>query len=86
MKCGICGRLLDQPGNPLSVDCGGDCWGCIGEIEADMGDPVSLAKVREAITYGTAGASLKPAAVDSKSAMIFAGRPAAIFPPDRSHD
>lgn len=52
MKCGICGRLLDQPGDPLSVDCGGDCWGCIGEIEADMGDPVSLAKVREESAAG----------------------------------
>jgi hypothetical protein len=52
MKCGICGGLLDQPGDPLSVDCGGDCWGCICEIEADMGDPVSLAKVREESAAG----------------------------------
>jgi hypothetical protein len=49
-------------------------------------DTAPLAKVREAITYGTAGASLKPAAVDSRNAAIFAGRTAAIFPPDRSHD
>jgi hypothetical protein len=30
--CGICGRPLDQPDDPLSDDCGGDCWGCVGEI------------------------------------------------------
>lgn len=52
MRCGICGRLLAQPAAPLSVDCGGDCWGCVGEIEADMGDPVSLAKVREESSRG----------------------------------
>jgi hypothetical protein len=26
--CGICGRPLDQPDDPLSDDCGG----CVGEI------------------------------------------------------
>ena len=35
-NCGICKRELDQPTDPLSIDCGGDCWGCISEIEADM--------------------------------------------------
>jgi hypothetical protein len=40
--CGICKRELNQPANPLSGDCGGDCWGCISEIEADMiGVPVT---------------------------------------------
>ena len=34
--CGICKRVLDIPADPLSIDCGGDCWGCVGEIEADM--------------------------------------------------
>jgi hypothetical protein len=48
-------------------------------------DTAPLAKVREAITYGTGGASLKPAAVDSNSSSIFAGRTAAIFPSDKSH-
>lgn len=33
--CLLCGRELDVPGDPLSRDCGGDCWGCIGAIEAD---------------------------------------------------
>jgi hypothetical protein len=35
-NCGICKRILDQPGDPLSVDCGGDCWGCISVVEAEM--------------------------------------------------
>jgi hypothetical protein len=80
------GKMKDQPYN---VDLPA-LWQQLG-IERE-GDKIiftataPLAKVREAITYGTAGASLKPAAVDSKSAMIFAGRTAAIFPPDRSHD
>ena len=43
---------LDQEDDPLSLDCGGDCWGCIGEIEADMGDEYSLAKVRKAFAQG----------------------------------
>jgi hypothetical protein len=34
--CGMCGRRLGQPEDPLSADCGGDCWGCISEVEADM--------------------------------------------------
>ena len=59
MNCGICGRLLDQPADPLSVDCGGDCWGCIGEIESDMGDPASLVKVREESARG-----LRPGWID----------------------
>ena len=32
--CGICNRELDTD-DPLSNDCGGDCWGCISQIEAD---------------------------------------------------
>ncbi|MFY9804670.1 MAG: hypothetical protein WA211_07285 [Candidatus Acidiferrales bacterium] len=45
-----------------------------------------LAKIRQAITYGIAGASVKPAATDSRNAAIFAGRTAALFPPDKPHD
>jgi hypothetical protein len=46
-RCGICGRVIDIPADPLSIDCGGDCWGCVGEIEADMGRPKSIAQVRK---------------------------------------
>ncbi|MDM0059003.1 hypothetical protein [Variovorax fucosicus] len=38
---------MTQDNDELSLDCGGDCWGCVGEIEAAMGDEDSLAKVRD---------------------------------------
>jgi hypothetical protein len=50
--CLICGRILDNPTDPLSEDCGGDCWGCVGEIEAGMGDACSLGKVRKEFEAG----------------------------------
>jgi hypothetical protein len=44
--CGMCGRLLSQPQDDLSSDCGGDCWGCVSEIEADgMGVDLSAYRV-----------------------------------------
>ncbi len=43
---------MDQNDDPLSLDCGGDCWGCIGEIEADMGDDYSLTKVKKEFAQG----------------------------------
>lgn len=45
--CLICKRLLDNPADPLSGNCGGDCWGCVGAIEAEMGCEESLAYVRK---------------------------------------
>lgn len=32
--------------DPLSIDCGGDCWGCVGDMEANLGFEPSLKKVR----------------------------------------
>ncbi|QEY11096.1 hypothetical protein D0B88_01815 [Cellvibrio sp. KY-YJ-3] len=52
LSCRICGRELNNPKDPLSVDCGGNCWGCVGEAEADMGDEESLIKVREEYELG----------------------------------
>lgn len=52
MNCRICGRELGREDDPLSLDCGGDCWGCIGEIEAEMGSESSLARVREEAAQG----------------------------------
>ncbi len=46
-NCNICGRKLNIDDDPLSNDCGGDCWGCIGEMEADMGSEPSLNMVRQ---------------------------------------
>ena len=33
--CGICKRPLNQPGDPTTEDCGGDCLRCM----AEAGDP-----------------------------------------------
>lgn len=66
MECSICGRRLEQPDDPLSADCGGDCRGCIGWIEADMGHSDSQANVREEVARG-----LRPGRID------YAGPPTA---------
>lgn len=46
-KCGICGRLLDQPNDRKSLDCGGDCVQCM----ADSGDPDALAYLQGKMFY-----------------------------------
>ncbi len=61
MKCGICGRTLNQADDPLSGDCGGDCWGCVGEAEADAGWPESLNAVREEAARGLRPGWIDPA-------------------------
>jgi hypothetical protein len=60
MICNIFGRQLNVSSDPLSVDCGGDCWGCIGEIEADMGHAASLEKVRQEFVHGLRPNLVKP--------------------------
>jgi hypothetical protein len=50
--CGICHRELNKEDDPLSGDCGGDCWGCIGEMEADSGYEPSLEMVRQEFKDG----------------------------------
>lgn len=50
--CGICNRALDKENDPLSADCGGDCWGCIGEQEAEMGGEQSIAMLRQEFKDG----------------------------------
>ena len=51
-RCGMCGRPLGIATDPLSTDCGGDCWGCIGEAEASGGDRESRTKVDLEIEAG----------------------------------
>ena len=63
--CNICRRTLDCENDPLSADCGGDCWGCIGEIEADMGCEYSLRKVREEYSSG-----LRPGWIPSPNVVL----------------
>jgi hypothetical protein len=48
----ICRRTLNDPHDSLSGDCGGDCWGCIGEIEAEAGWEPSLTMVRKEFASG----------------------------------
>jgi hypothetical protein len=43
MLCLICKRLLNNPNDPLSMDCGGDCLQCM----ADAGDPDCIRHVEE---------------------------------------
>ena len=61
MRCQICDRKLEMINDPLSIDCGGDCWGCIGEIEADQGFEPSLKQVRKEFELG-----LRPDWVEAK--------------------
>ena len=59
MNCHICTRELNRADDPLSEDYGGDCWGCVGEIEANGGQEDSLAVVRAEAARG-----LRPMWVD----------------------
>ena len=79
-------KMKDQPYN---VDLPA-LWTQLG-VERDGNavkflDAAPLAKTRDAITYGSAGASLKPAANASRNPAIFAGRTATRLPPDKSSD
>lgn len=40
--CNICGRILNQPDDPSTLDCGGDCQRCM----AAAGDPDCIAAER----------------------------------------
>jgi len=67
-ECSICGRPLDVSLDPMSGDCGGDCWGCIGMIEADMGgsveDNLSIGFVAKEISWGWREMDGRPKAQD----------------------
>src|SRR5277367_4663112 len=78
------GKMKDQPYN---VDLPA-LWTELG-IERDGNavkflDTAPLAKTRDAITYGSAGPALKPAASSWHNSAIFAGRTTTRFPADRS--
>lgn len=51
-KCTICARPLDVTSDPMSANCGGDCWGCVGKIEADAGWQKSVDYVHYEINQG----------------------------------
>lgn len=50
--CEICRRPLDSEQDALSIDCGGNCWGCVGQIEADSGYEPSVRQVAGEIRRG----------------------------------
>ena len=50
--CATCRRVLDVQSDPLSQDCGGDCWGCVGEAEANHGYPPAISKCNAEIDDG----------------------------------
>ena len=60
--CSICLRPLGIKLDPLSDDCGGDCWGCIGDIEAHMDaeQNLSIGLVAKEIAWGWRGADGTP--------------------------
>jgi hypothetical protein len=41
MYCRICGRELDDPKDPTTKDCGGDCLRCM----AESGDPDCIEEI-----------------------------------------
>ena len=55
--CKTCSRPLNQQTDPLSADCGGDCWGCVGMFEAELGQPQSTETVRKEIAAGLRNAN-----------------------------
>lgn len=63
MDCRICRRQLDNPDDPLSRDCGGDCLLCM----AEAGDPECKdAVIAVARTMIRAGRLLRAAAEDAQ--------------------
>jgi len=56
--CQICRRPLNVETDPLSEDCGGDCWGCVGFGEKDW-EP-SAAQIRQEIQDGLRNADGSP--------------------------
>jgi len=51
-RCKTCNRPLNKQTDPLSAHCGGDCWGCIGMFEAELGLEESVEAVRKEIAAG----------------------------------
>lgn len=58
MNCNLCKKELDNPLDPKSMDCGGDCLACVEEIEKDtlensdpdgMFDPIVKRETQEII-------------------------------------
>ena len=60
--CETCGRALNEDAHPLSKDCGdGRCWGCVGQIEASIGNRDAQQAVDAEIKAGLRNADASPA-------------------------
>ena len=73
--CIICGRRLNAEADELSGDCGGDCWGCIGQIEADLGWEPSLKMVMDEWRRGLRPNWMPPAEVMALAETVTLWRP-----------
>ena len=73
--CTICGRRLNVESDELSGDCGGDCWGCIGQIEADRGYEPSIKLVMDEWRRGLRPDWTPPKAVTELSETVTLWRP-----------
>lgn len=58
-SCAMCKREMGVETDPLSTDCGGDCWGCVGWIEFQM-DPEYSYGVQGEISRGLRNEDGKP--------------------------
>ena len=47
-KCKICKRELDNPDDPTTKDCGGDCLKCMAEIGEDPDCVTAMEKISDA--------------------------------------
>jgi hypothetical protein len=43
---------LDVAADPMSLDCGGHCWGCVGLVEFKSGDRLTSQTVTDEIRKG----------------------------------
>lgn len=73
--CTLCGRGLNVEGDELSGDCGGDCWRCIGQIEADLGYEPSVKMVMDEWRRGLRPEWTPPAALINQSETVTLWRP-----------
>lgn len=74
-KCTICGRRLNVEGDELSGDCGGDCWGCVGQIEAGAGWEPSLTMVMDEWRRGLRNDWTPPARMNDLRETVTLWRP-----------
>jgi hypothetical protein len=49
-QCKICKRVLSNPADPLSEDCGGDCLGCIQIAEGKAVEATPVLDVSAVVT------------------------------------